>query len=130
MTERHYLLKNWMGVGLIMVGALVLILAPSYSMVGSILLNTGAVIIFIVFVQRRWHREPDIQDERTKKIGAVGLSWSWLLTLMLMCVLYLLITGQIIDPDPGLLLVALMLFTGVSGRLLQIYFYRKGDIGY
>ncbi len=130
MTEQNYTLKNWMGVGLIVAGALVLMFAPAFSMLGSILLNVGAVLIFIIFVQRRWRKEPDIQDERTKKIGAAGLSWSWLLTLMLMAVLYLLTTAEIIDPDPGILLVGLMLFTGVSGRLLQVYLYRKGDIGY
>jgi NADH:ubiquinone oxidoreductase subunit 6 (subunit J) len=130
MNERNYTLKNWMGVGLIVVGALLLLFAPAYSMLGSILLNVGAVLIFIIFVRRRWRKEPDIQDERTKKIGAVGLSWSWLMTLMLMCVLYLLTIGQVINPDPALLLAGLMLFTGVSGRLLQVYFYRKGDIGY
>ncbi len=130
MTERNYMVKNWMGVVLIVVGALVLMFAPAFSMLGSILLNVGAVLIFIIFVRRRWRKEPDMQDERTKKIGAAGLSWSWLLTLMLMAGLYLLTTAQIIDPDPGLLLVGLMLFLGVSGRLLQVYFYRKGDIGY
>ncbi|HDQ07989.1 MAG TPA: hypothetical protein ENN44_04340 [Methanoculleus sp.] len=130
MTERNYTLKNWMGVGLIIVGAVMLLFAPASSLMGSIVINAGAVIIFLVFVQRRWRREPDIQDERTKKIGAHGLSWSWMFTLMLMAILYLLIAGQVIDPDPGLLLVGLMLFTGVSGRLFQVYFYRKGDIGY
>ena len=130
MTERNYMLKNWMGIALIITGALMLLFVPSLLMMGNILLAMGAVIIFIVFVQRRWRKEPDIQDERTKKIGAHGLSWSWLLTLMLMCVLYLLTAGQVINPDPGLLLVGLMLFLGVSGRLFQVYFYRKGDIGY
>jgi len=130
MTERYYTLKNWMGVGLIVAGALVLLFVPAYSMLGSILLNVGAVLIFIVFVQRRWRKEPDMQDERTKKIGAAGLSWSWLFTLTLMAVLYLLTTAEIIDPDPDLLLAGLMLFLGVSGRLFQVYLYRKGDIGY
>ncbi len=88
----------------------------------------GFILVFLAGA--RLYRDDDgpLQDERTRKIGAYGLSWSWFLTFILLFGLFWLEYFDIFDPDAGTLSVILILVMGVSAKGFQWYLFRKGDV--
>jgi len=72
------------GILLIIAGLIEMVfLAPlSGRAFSSALVSMGTVLVIISGL-RLWRGEKDsFQDERTRKIGAYGLSWSWFLTFV------------------------------------------------
>lgn len=51
-------------------------------------INAGSIVLFITFIRARRYRKGPVKDERTIKIGAYGLSYSWLITLILISLLF------------------------------------------
>ncbi len=88
----------------------------------------GFILVFLAGA-RLYHDENNfLQDERTRKIGAYGLSWSWFLTFIVLFVFFWLDYLGIYKPDAGALSVILILFMGVSAKAFQWYLFRKGDV--
>jgi Na+/H+ antiporter NhaD/arsenite permease-like protein len=88
----------------------------------------GIVLVFLAGA-RLFHDETDfLQDERTRKIGAYGLSWSWFLTFIMLFGFFWLDYFGIYKPDAGTLAVILILMMGVSAKVFQWYLFRKGDL--
>ena len=86
--------------------------------------------ILVILAGARLYRDDNghLQDERTRKIGAYGLSWSWFLTFILLFGFFWLDHFGIYQPDAGTLSVMLILFMGVSAKIFQYYLFRKGDV--
>jgi hypothetical protein len=90
---------------------------------------TFGFILVLLAGSRLYRDENDfLQDERTKKIGSYGLSWSWFLTFIVLFVFFWLDYLGIYKPDAGTLSVILILFMGVSAKAFQWYLFRKGDV--
>ena len=88
----------------------------------------GFILVFLAGA-RLFRDETDfLQDERTRKIGAYGLSWSWFLTFIMLFGFFWLDYLGIYKPDAGTLAVILILLMGVSARVFQWYLFRKGDV--
>lgn len=78
---------------------------------------------------RLWRSGEDIEaDERTKKIGAYGLSYSWLLTLILLFLLFWIDRLALIALTAGDVLLAAILVMTISAKLFQWHLSRKGDV--
>lgn len=69
-----------------------------------------------------------MQDERTRRIGAWGLSYSWFLTFIAMFGVFWLDYLGIASPDAGTLSVVFILLMGISAKAFQSYLFRKGDV--
>jgi predicted CDP-diglyceride synthetase/phosphatidate cytidylyltransferase len=88
----------------------------------------GFILVFLAGA-RLFRDETDfLQDERTRKIGAYGLSWSWFLTFIMLFGFFWLDYLGIYKPDAGTLAVILILLMGVSAKVFQWYLFRKGDV--
>ena len=88
----------------------------------------GFILVFIAGA-RLFDEENDfLQDERTRKIGAYGLSWSWFLTFIMLFGFFWLDSLGIYKPGAGTLAVILILLMGVSAKVFQWYLFRKGDV--
>jgi predicted CDP-diglyceride synthetase/phosphatidate cytidylyltransferase len=88
----------------------------------------GFILVFLAGA-RLYHDENNfLQDERTRKIGAYGLSWSWFLTFIVLFGFFWLDYLDIYKPDAGALSVILILVMGVSAKVFQWYLFRKGDV--
>jgi hypothetical protein len=88
----------------------------------------GFILVFLAGARLYRDEQGPVQDERTRKIGAYGLSWSWFLTFLLLFVFFWLDHFGIWKPDAGTLSVMLILFMGVSAKIFQYYLFRKGDV--
>jgi amino acid transporter len=95
----------------------------------SISLISIGLIIFVVTVFRLFRKGdlPD-KDERTKKLAAYGITYSWLLTLVLIAVLYWVIYFKLVELTAGGVLGILLFFMIVSSNVFRWYFMQKGDV--
>lgn len=86
-------------------------------------------VMMILAGARMLRGEPHyLQDERTRRIGAWGLSYSWFLTFLAMFGVFWLDYLEIASPDAGTLSVIFILLMGISAKLFQTCLFRKGDV--
>ncbi|HII77260.1 MAG TPA: hypothetical protein HA264_09595 [Methanolinea sp.] len=94
----------------------------------SMFISAGFVLT-ILSGFRLWKGETNyMQDERTKRIGAYGLSWSWFLTFLFLFGIFWADYLHLWSPDAQTLSVLLILFMGISAKGFQAYLFRKGDV--
>jgi hypothetical protein len=125
----RYLYRVTFGSILIVLGIAELLLVPSEGpIIPTILLAAG--LAFVVTGVSRWRRfgnAPE-QDERSKKIGAWGISYSWFLSLFFMTALFLLDYLQVVTlPVQTALGVSVMVMT-LSAVAFQLYLSKSGDV--
>lgn len=93
-------------------------------------LITMGVVIIAVMALCLWRRGEDVEaDERTKKIGAYGLSYSWLLTLLLLFILFWADRLALLALTAGDVLLMAILVMTISAKVFQWHLSRKGDVG-
>lgn len=92
------------------------------------LVSAGVTIVIVVVIKGLRRQDEVLSDERTKKIGAYGTTYSWVLTLVLiLAFLWLDFLGLTSFNLQGILFV--LLFTMlISARLFQWYLFRQGDV--
>ena len=126
--KTRYVIKIAAGAILAAAGVLLPFLIGGIEALSSVLVTVGLVTIAVVVMRHRRFRDDLESDERTKKIGAYGLSYSWLLTLVFLAILFWVdYLGLLTLPAGDVLLVTILLM-GVSARLFQWYFFRQGDV--
>jgi len=114
-----------LGVGLIQ---MVRLPVPSSGHHSAVFISAGTVMVILAGL-RLWKGEKDyMQDERTKKIGAYGLSYSWFLTFLVLFVVFWANYLNLWSPDARTLSVLLILMMGLSAKIFQVYLFRKGDV--
>ncbi|AKB28609.1 hypothetical protein MSSIT_1890 [Methanosarcina siciliae T4/M] len=126
--EKIYRYKLVLGIIIMLAG----ILSASFLEVDasiSIILISMGLVIFIVTAFRLFRRGdlPD-RDERTKKLAAYGITYSWLLTLVLIMVLYWIEFFKLAELTAELILGILLFFMVISANVFRWYFMQKGDI--
>jgi hypothetical protein len=92
------------------------------------------IMMGVVIIAKRalclWRYGEDVEaDERTKKIGAYGLSYSWLLTLVLLFFLFWADRWALLALTAGNVLLATILVMTISAKIFQWHLSRKGDVG-
>jgi len=124
--------KAFLALGFLLI--LVGLLMPLAGRVGdgdhaSVLITMGVVIIAVMAL-RLWRRGEDVEaDERTKKIGAYGLSYSWLLTLLLLFILFWADRLALLALTAGDVLLAAILVMTISAKVFQWHLFHGGDVG-
>ena len=92
-------------------------------------LITMGVVIIAVMALCLWRCGEDVEaDERTKKIGAYGLSYSWLLTLLLLFILFWADRLALLALTAGDVLLAAILVMTISAKVFQWHLFRGGDV--
>jgi drug/metabolite transporter (DMT)-like permease len=87
-------------------------------------------LAFLVAGITRWRKygEGPEQDERSRRIGAWGMSYSWLLTVFFMWALFLLDHFRVVMLTAGAALGASVVVMALSAVAFQAYLSRKGDV--
>lgn len=118
------------GILLTGIGMVYLALMPSDASPGiAASFISAGFILAILSGMRLWTGEKEyMQDERTKRIGAYGLSWSWFLTFLALFVIFWADYLHLWSPDAMTFSVLLILLMGISARGFQAYLFRKGDV--
>jgi hypothetical protein len=129
-------LRKWVsimfsaGIFLLIVGLIGMILTPvsQAGQFAAAFISAGTVLIIIAGLRLYRGEKTYQQDERTKKIGAYGLSWSWFLTFITLFVVFWINYLELAFFDVGTLAVFLILLMGISAKAFQWWFFRKGDV--
>jgi len=105
-----------------------MILTAGEAIIGMILLVAGLVFLITGIIRHRQYGDDPESDERSKKIGAYGLSYAWLTGLLFMFCLFWLDYLGILRLGTQVALAISIVVLALSARLYQIYLFRKGDV--
>lgn len=128
--------RNWItvmfisGIILLTAGLLKLVLMPAEAPGNAALsfVTFGFIMVFLSGSRLYRGEQFYLKDERTRRIGAWGLSWSWFLTFIALFGFFWLDYLGIWSPDAGMLTVVLILMMGISAKAFQMWLFRKGDV--
>jgi hypothetical protein len=117
-------------IGLLMSGSGLLIILSSAgeAIIGSVLFVAGLAFLITGITRHYKDGEGPESDERSKKIGAYGLSYAWLTGLVFMFGLFWLDYAGILRLDTQVALALSIVVLALSAKLYQIYLFRKGDV--
>ncbi len=116
------------GAVLVLSGIVSLLLAADDAIIGTIFLAAGlAFLVTGISRHRRYGNDPET-DERSKKIGAYGLSWAWLTGLFFMAGLFWLDYLGILRLGTQNSLAASILVLALSAIIYQTYLFQRGDV--
>jgi hypothetical protein len=114
---------------LVLWGIAELVLTPSGdSILPTVLLAAGLAFLVTGVSRRRKYGEGPEQDERSRRIGALGMSYSWLLALFFMWFLFLLDHFRLVILTAGAALGASVIVMTLSAVGLQMYLLPRGDV--
>ena len=87
------------------------------------------IAVLIVWVVR-WRRTVDVpeSDERTKKLGAYAATYSWLLTLVLIAVLFWIDYFTVVTLTVAQALGTTLFVMVLSMNVFRWYFSKRGDV--
>jgi hypothetical protein len=113
---------------MIVSGIISAVFTPGGFIFSTILITAGCAFLAVGVIRHRQYGEGPESDERSKKIGAYGLSYAWLTGILFMSALYWLdFMGILKLGTQGSLGLSVMVLAG-SAIVYQIYLFRKGDI--
>jgi hypothetical protein len=127
-TKSRNIYRIIIGILMIISGIASVILTAGEAIIGTILLVAGLTFLITGISRHRKEGEGPESDERSKKIGAYGLSYAWLTGLLFMFVLFWLDYLGILRVGTQVALAVSILVLALSARLYQIYMFRKGDV--
>ncbi|MDD3934012.1 hypothetical protein [Methanoculleus sp. UBA303] len=126
--KRRYAIQIAAGAVLGAAGLLLPFLADGMEALSSLLVTIGLVLLAVAAVRHWRFRDEPEKDERTQKIGAYGISYSWFLTLVFLAILFWVDYLGVLALTVESVLLATILLMGLSARIFQWYFFRQGDV--
>jgi peptidoglycan/LPS O-acetylase OafA/YrhL len=134
--KKWYKTQTWIGV--IFIFGIFLLAAGLYGLLtggpaspdgyANFAVSMGFIMVLLAGARLRKGESFHMQDERTKKIGAYGLSYSWFLTFLTLFGVFWLDYAGVPLPDAGTLAVGFILLMGLSAKAFQSWLFRKGDV--
>ena len=102
-------------------GIVTIILTMGEAIIGTILLVAGLTFLIVGITRHRKDGDGPESDERSKRIGAYGLSYAWLTGLLFMFALFWLDYLNVVKPDTQTALVLSIVVLALSARIYQMY---------
>ena len=128
-SDQRYFYRMAAGSILLIWGITEILLNPyADSILPTVLLAAGLAFLVAGVSRRRKYGEGAEQDERSRRIGAWGMSYSWYLSLTFVWVLFLLDHFGIVTLNAGSALGASLFVMTISAIVFQVYLSRKGDV--
>jgi hypothetical protein len=110
-------------------GIVSILLTAGEVIIGTMLLAAGfAFLITGISRHRKYGDEPE-SDERSKKIGAYGITYAWLTGLFFMFGLFWLDYLGVLRLSTQNALALSVVVLALSAVIYQTYLFRKGDVG-
>ncbi|MDD5142290.1 hypothetical protein [Methanoregula sp.] len=109
-------------------GIVSVVLAEGEANIGSMLIAAGIVFAMTGIINHRKYGDEPESDERSKKIGAYGLSYAWLTGLLFMFSLFWLDYIGLIRLSVQNALTISILVLALSAVVYQAWLFRKGDV--
>ena len=105
-----------------------LLMTGGEAIIGTILLCAGMVFLITGITRNRRYGDDPESDERSKKIGAYGLSYAWLTGLFFMNALFWLDYAGILQLSAQNALAISVVVLALSAVIYQMWLFRKGDV--
>ncbi len=128
MMERRYALWFVLGLGLLAAGIVSTVAIPIGEGSTGVLITAGIIMLVVTSAKLLKTGEGPQQDERTRRIGAWGLSYSWFTTFLLLFVLFWIDYLELLRLDARAVLLVVAMAMALSARLFQWHFFSKGDV--
>jgi hypothetical protein len=116
------------GALMIISGIVSIVMSAGEAIIGTILLVAGIAFLFIGIIRHRRDGEFPESDERSKRIGAYGITYAWLTGLLFMFALVWLDYCNLLRLNTQNALILSIVVLVLSARIYQIYLFRKGDV--
>jgi uncharacterized membrane protein len=116
------------GVLMLVSGIISMMLNAGEAVIGTILVAAGIIFLITGISRHRKFGNGPESDERSKKIGAYGLSYAWLTGLFFMFGLFWLDSLGMLALTVQNALMASILVLALSAAIYQAYLFRKGDV--
>lgn len=128
MTPRNFY-RISIGILMVISGGISLLLTAGEAIFGAMMLCAGIAFLVTGIARHRKYGDDPESDERSKKIGAYGLTYAWLTGLMFMFGLFWLDYLNLIRLSTQSTLALSIIVLTISAVVYQTYFFRKGDVG-
>ncbi len=117
-------------IGALMVisGIVFMIITSGEAITGLILLVAGITFLLTGIIRNNRYGDNPESDERSKKIGAYGLSYAWLTGLIFTFGLFWLDYLGMFNLSARTALSGSILVLALSAVIFQLYLFRKGDV--
>lgn len=127
-TKQRNLYRIIFGALMLVSGLISAVFEPGGFIFSMILIMGGCAFLAVGILRHRQYRDGPESDERSKKIGAYGLSYAWLTGILFMSALFWLdLIGILRMGTQGALGLSVMVLA-ISAVLYQMYLFRKGDV--
>jgi len=127
MKQRN-LYRIIIGILMVVSGLVSMIMTSGEAITGIILLVAGITFLLTGIIRHKKYGDEPESDERSKKIGAYGLSWAWLTGLCFMFGLFWLDYLNIVKIGTQIALALSIVVLALSAGLYQVYLFRRGDV--
>lgn len=126
--KRRYAVQIAAGAVLGAAGILLPFLVDGTEALSSLMVTIGLVILAVAVVRHWRFRDEPERDERTQKIGAYAISYSWLLTIVFLALLFWVDYLGVVALTVEAVLLSTILLMGLSARIFQWHLFRQGDV--
>jgi len=109
-------------------GSVAILLTAGEGGAGSMLVAAGIVFLLTGIVRHRRYGDDPESDERSKKIGAYGLSYAWLTGIFFMFALFWLDYCNVLILSVQDTLMLSIFVLAFSAMVFQVWLFRKGDV--
>ncbi len=116
------------GVLMVVSGLTFVIITSGEAITGTILLVAGIIFLLTGIIRNNKYSDEPESDERSKKIAAYGLSYSWLTGLFFMFGLFWLDNLNIFRLSTQDSIMASIIVLALSAGIYQMYLFQKGDV--
>lgn len=116
------------GVLMIISGIVSMLLTGGEAITGTVFLCAGLAFLITGFIRHRRYGDDPESDERSKKIGAYGITYAWLTGLLFMFGLFWLDYLNVLAISTQNALVVSILVLALSAIIYQTWLFRKGDV--
>jgi hypothetical protein len=115
--------------GLVLIsGIIVIVMTEGEAIIGTMLLAAGFAFLITGISRHRKYGDDPESDERSKKIGAYGLSYAWLTGLLFMTGLFWLDYAGWLRLSTRNAIALSVVILALSAVIYQTYLFRKGDV--
>lgn len=98
------------------------------AIIGTVLLCAGLAFLLTGIIRHKRYGDDPESDERSKKIGAYGITYAWLTGLIFMTALFWLdYTGVLRMSAQNALAISIVVLA-ISAVIYQAWLFRKGDV--
>ncbi|HSA38224.1 MAG TPA: hypothetical protein P5013_04950 [Methanoregula sp.] len=128
MKQRNFY-RIAIGILMLASGIISILLTAGDAIFGTVLLAAGSAFLITGISRHRKYGDDPESDERSKKIGAYGITYSWLTGLVFMTGLFWLDYLNLFRLSTQNALAVSVIVLALSAIMYQTYLFRKGDVG-